>query len=63
MISVRLSDEEKTKLERIQALLAKHWKRQAVEQAVAVRAALEMCLEWLEHPGDAGKSGRATRGK
>lgn len=46
-ISVRLSEEEFAQLERIQALLGKHWKRKT-EKAEAVRAALGMLLQELE---------------
>lgn len=48
MISVRLSDEEMTQLERVQVLLAKYWRRKNVEKAEAVRAGVRMLLAELE---------------
>ena len=48
MVSVRLSDEEKAKLERLQGQLAEHWKLGKVEKADVIRAALAMLATELE---------------
>lgn len=48
MISIRLSDEEKANLDHTQELLAKHWKRDKIERADVLRAALTMLREELE---------------
>jgi len=47
-LSIRLSDEEKADLESMQAQLAKFWKRDKVERADVVRAALVMLKAELE---------------
>jgi hypothetical protein len=47
-LSIRLSDEEKADLEATQMMLAKHWKRDRVERADVVRAALAMLKAELE---------------
>lgn len=41
-LSIRLSDEEKAQLEALQAALARYWKRDRIERADVVRAALEL---------------------
>lgn len=41
-LSIRLSDEEKAQLEALQASLARYWKRDRIERADVVRAALEL---------------------
>jgi len=61
MISVRLSDEEMTQLERVQVLLAKYWRRKSVEKAEAVRAGVRMLLAELEK--QVGDDERPTRQK
>ena len=47
-LSIRLSDEEKDDLEVTQTMLAKFWKREKVERADVVRAALAMLKAELE---------------
>ena len=47
-LSIRLSDEEKADLEATQVALAKFWKRDKVERADVVRAALAMLKAELE---------------
>lgn len=47
-LSIRLSDQERDDLESTQAALAKHWKRDKVERADVVRAALAMLRAELE---------------
>lgn len=47
-LSIRLSDEEKDDLEATQAMLAKHWKREKIERADVIRAALAMLKTELE---------------
>jgi hypothetical protein len=47
-LSIRLSDEEKDDLEATQAMLAKFWKREKVERADVLRAALAMLKAELE---------------
>lgn len=41
-LSIRLSDEEKAQLEELQTALARYWKRDRIERADVVRAALEL---------------------
>lgn len=48
MISLRLSDAEKEKLDRACELYAQHWKRKRAGQAELLRAGLEMIFEELE---------------
>ena len=48
VISLRLSDAEKEKLDRACALYARHWKRKRAGQAELLRAGLEMIFGALE---------------
>lgn len=51
MVSVRLSDDEKAKLELLQEQLAKHWKLGKVEKADVIRAALTMLATEMSRQG------------
>lgn len=48
VVTLRLSDIEKEKLERACDLYAKHWNRDRAGQAELLRAGLEMILDELE---------------
>lgn len=48
VVTLRLSDAEKERLERACELFAKHWKRKRAGQAEILRAGLEVLLEELE---------------
>ena len=48
VVTLRLSNIEKEKLDRACALYAKHWNRKSAGQAELLRAGLEMILEELE---------------
>lgn len=46
-MSIRLSDGEKERLERLQERLARYWKRERIERADVLRAALALLEDEL----------------
>lgn len=58
MTTVRLSDGEKTQLERAGKLLAKRWHRASVGNAEVIRVAIGMLLEELQRESSDEKDAR-----